>query len=305
MTDSSSSVVSFSEELFDLVAPTAELHRLANGCSWSEGPVYLASEDMVLWSDIPNNRIMQWGNGVSRVHAAEVEYTNGNVVSADGAIYSCSHGRRRIEKRSVAGSVTTVVDSFEGSRLNSLNDLVVKSDGSIWFTDPPYGIASDEEGHKATSELGTNYVFRYDPVAQSLTTVTDVLEEPNGLAFSPDESTLYVSDTSAALREDGSGNHHIMQFDVVDGMALENARLFTEVTPGLPDGFRVAKTGHVFTSSATGIQIFDVEARLLGRINVPEITSNCVFGGTDGQTLFITASTSLYSIETKVTGATR
>ena len=171
---------------------------------------------MVLCSDIPNNRIMGWSAaGGFSAYRTGVEFTNGHTLDLEGRLVSCSHGNRRIERTEHDGSIVTVVDRYQGRRLNSPNDLVVKSDGTIWFSDPPYGIASDWEGHKADREMRHCYVFRFDPADGSLVAVTDVIEEPNGLAFSPDESLLYVSDTSAAFREDGTGNHHIMCFDVI------------------------------------------------------------------------------------------
>jgi gluconolactonase len=234
-----------------------------------------------------------------------VEFTNGHTLDRDGSVVSCSHGNRRIERRTPDGVVTPLVDRYRNRRLNSPNDVVIKSDGTIWFTDPPYGIASDHEGHAATSEQDANHVFRFDPATGELTAVTAEVEEPNGLAFSVDESILYVSDTSAALRDDGSGNHQIVSFDVVDGRTLSPRGVFAVVEPGLPDGFRVAETGHLVTSSASGLQIFTGDGRAIGRIDLPEKTSNCVFGGPDGRTLFVTASTSLYRIPMRVGGAVR
>lgn len=291
-------------EMNSVVDPAESLEYLAGGCKWSEGPVYLPSIDGVLWSDIPNNRIMLWSESRGQsVYDTDVEFTNGHTLDQSGAIISCSHGNRRIERRHLDGTVEPLVDSFDDKHLNSPNDVVVKSDGTIWFTDPPYGIASDLEGHKAASEIGVNYVFRFDPRASVLSPVTDFVEEPNGLAFSPDESVLYVSDTSAALRTDGSGNHQIVAFDVGPGSQLSNPRVFAVVEPGLPDGFRVTSTGHLVTSCESGIQIFAPDGRKLGLIGVPEKTSNCAFGGPDGTTLFITASSSLYRIKMRVTGA--
>jgi gluconolactonase len=184
--------------------------------------------------------------------------------------------------------------------LNSPNDLVVKSDGSIWFTDPPYGILSDREGYKAESELGDNYVFRLDPATGDLTIVTDEIEEPNGLAFSPDESLLYIADTSAALRE--LGNHHIMQFDVIDGRTLCNGRLFAEINPGLADGFRLDISGNIFTSALDGVHVYTPDGARIGKIPVPEKVANVTFGGPDKNRLFITASTSLYAVTLNTRG---
>ena len=249
---------------------------------------------------------MRWSaaDGFSE-YRTDVEYTNGHMLDLEGRLVSCSHGNRRIERTERNGSIVTIVDRYQGRRLNSPNDLVVKSDGTIWFSDPPYGSSATEKDHTADGEINDCYVFRFDPFDGSLVAVTDVVEEPNGLAFSPDESLLYVSDTSAAFTDDGSGNHHIMVFDVVGGHALDNPRLFAEVSPGLSDGFRVTTEGQVLTSATDGIQIYSPDAVLLGKILVPERVSNCAFGGPTGRRLFITASSSLYAIDVKLGCAER
>jgi gluconolactonase len=300
------SLVALTEEFWDVVAPDASVEKLGGQCQWSEGPVWVPSLEAVLWSDIPNDRIMAWSQdrGVWE-WATSVEFTNGHTLDRDGTIVSCSHGHRRIERRSLDGAVTPLVDRYQDGRLNSPNDVVVKSDGTIWFSDPPYGIASDHEGHAAESEQDANHVFRFDPSTGELAAVTSMVEEPNGLAFSVDESTLYVSDTSAALRDDGTGNHQIVAFDVIDGSTLSFREVFAVVEPGLPDGFRVTETDHVVTSSASGLQVFTAQGEAIGRIDLPEKTSNCVFGGPDGRTLFVTASSSLYRVPMKVRGAVR
>jgi len=287
-----------------LIDPAARIERLGGDCVWSEGPAWLPSEGSVIWSDIPNNRIMRWTEDAGvEVDRTDVEFTNGRTLDLMGRLVVCSHGHRRIERLEADGTVTALVSHYEGLRLNSPNDVVVKSDGSIWFTDPPYGILSNREGHAAEPELPGCYVFRLDPESGALTIVTDLLVHPNGLAFSVDESTLYVSDTSGG--GDPAGNHHIMAFDVADGSTLRNPRVFAEITPGLADGFRVDRTGHVFTSAGDGIHVLSAEGRRVGRIPIPEVTSNCVFGGPDGSELFVTATTSLYRIRTKTMGAPR
>ena len=182
--------------------------------------------------------------------------------------------------------------------------MVVKSDGSIWFTDPPYGILSNHEGHQAESEQDANHVFRFDPASGALQAASAWVEEPNGLAFSPDETLLYVSDTSAALRRDGSGNHHIVVFDVVAGQRLENPRIFAVITPGLSDGFRLDVHGYVYTSSADSVQVYHPDGSRIARLPVPEKVGNLVFGGPQGNELFICASTSLYHITLNTRGAT-
>ena len=304
-----------SVEVFDpRFAPVAHLagtlECLCTGAIWSEGPVWMAQTQQLLWSDIPNNRMLSWHaqRGLS-VWRESVEYTNGHVLEADGALLHCSHGQRAITRTrfDAQGQVMgdqVVVSHYQGRRLNSPNDVVVKRDGTIWFTDPPYGILSDHEGHKAESELGDCYVFRFDPRSGSLRVVSDWVEEPNGLAFSPDESVLYVSDTSAALRTDGGGHHHIVAFDVVDGQDLANPRVFAVVSPGLSDGFRLDEHGFVYTSSLDSVQVFHPDGTRIGCIAVPEKVGNLVFGGPSGNELFICASTSLYRVRLNTRGAT-
>jgi gluconolactonase len=280
------------------------LTRLCTGAIWSEGPVWLQEDESLLWSDIPNNRILRWNrtDGMS-VWREKAEFTNGHAREADGSLLHCSHGQRgiirtRFRKGGLAqASDEVVVDRYQGRRLNSPNDVVVKRDGSIWFTDPQYGILSNREGYEATSELGKNYVFRFDPSDQSLDVVTDYLSEPNGLAFSPDESILYVSDTSAATKGFSKGNHHIMSFDIISGRTLMNPKIFAVIEPGLADGFRVTNNGWLYTSSEDSVQVFHPDGTLLAKIPVPEKVGNLTFGGKNGNELYICASTSLYMLE--------
>lgn len=311
-----------------VAAGAGALERLAGGAVWSEGPVWLAETGEVLWSDIPNNRMLAWHpQRGQRVWRQACEFTNGHVrewvigepgqgTRPLGPLLHCSHGQRAIVRTRLDaqgrphGDDEIVVDRYQGRRLNSPNDVVVKRDGTIWFTDPPYGILSDREGHQADSELGDCHVFRFDPAAAAadgaaaLRIVSSFVEEPNGLAFSPDERVLYVSDTSAALRSDGSGHHHIVAFDVLGGQTLANPRVFAVVNPGLPDGFRVDVNGFVYTSSEDSVQVYHPDGRRIGRIAVPEKVGNLVFGGAAGNELFICASTSLYRIVLDTRGVT-
>jgi gluconolactonase len=195
-----------------------------------------------------------------------------------------------------------LVTHYQGRRLNSPNDVVVKRDGTIWFTDPPYGIVSNHEGHQAESELGDNYVFRLDPSSGALDVVSTFVEEPNGLAFSPDESVLYVSDTSAALRTDGGGHHHIVAFDVIAGRTLANPRIFAVVSPGLSDGFRIDTRGWLYTSSTDSVQVYHPDGARLAAIPVPEKVGNLTFGGAQRDELYICATTSLYRIRLNARG---
>ena len=301
----------FDPRIAQVARGAGKLERLCTGAVWSEGPVWMAEDQSLLWSDIPNNRMLRWhaSTGMT-VWRDAVEYTNGHTREHDGALLHCSHGQRAVVRtRFAAGLVPLpdeiVVDRFEGRRLNSPNDIVVKSDGTLWFTDPPYGIVSDYEGHKAESELGCNHVFRFDPRSGELRSVSASMEDPNGLAFSLDESLLYVSDTSAARRQDGGGNHHIVAFDVVGGEALANPRVFAVVNPGLADGFRLDRHGFIYTSSADSVQVYHPDGTRLARIAVPEKVGNLTFGGAQGDELYICASSSLYRIRLNTRGVQR
>ncbi len=303
------SAVEVLDPRFAAVADGAgELQHLCSGAVWSEGPVWMREDDSVLWSDIPNNRMLRWhaSTGMT-VWRDQAEFTNGHTREADGSLLHCSHGLRAIvrtrfgpEMQPLADEI--VVDRHQGRRLNSPNDVVVKSDGTIWFTDPPYGIVSDVEGHRADSELGRHQVFRFDPTSGSLRMVTDWLEDPNGLAFSPDESLLYVSDTSAARLDSRRGHHHIVAFDVVAGGDLANPRVFAVVDPGLPDGFRLDHHGFVYTSSLDAVQVYHPDGTRIGRIPVPEKIGNLTFGGSDRDRLYICASSSLYRLRLNTRG---
>lgn len=294
----------FDKRLEAVLLPETKAVKLISGAKWSEGPLWIEEYDCVIWSDIPNNRVLRWSekDGLTE-WKSPANFTNGRFRDLGGNVIHCSHGGRCIQKSDIDGNnFETLVDSYQGRRLNSPNDVVVKSDGTIWFTDPPYGILSNEEGFKADSELGGNYVFRFDPSTGALNIVSDLIEEPNGLAFSSDEKILYVSDTSAALRTDGSGNHHIMAFDVVDNATLVNPRLFAEVSPGLSDGFRLDENDWVYTSSDDSIQIIHSDGTLLGKVYVPEKVGNCCFGGSNRNILYVAGSTSLYKIEFNTRG---
>jgi gluconolactonase len=287
-----------------LIAPGAALEKIASGCIWAEGPAWVPSDQSVRWSDIPNDRIMQFypDSKTVSVYRTDVGFTNGRTTDARGAVVQCSHGARALELDD-GHAVRTIVDTWAGRRFNSPNDVVVHSDGSIWFTDPPYGIQVEGEGCAGEREYGDNFVFRIDPEDTSVTVVVTDVEEPNGLAFAPDESTLYVSDTSAARATDGTGNRHIRAYDILDGRTCKNGRTILSLESGLPDGFRVDKDGRIWTSSDLGVQIFTSGGEHLGTIEVPEIVSNLCFGGDDGSDLYITATTSLYRIRTRTTDA--
>ena len=280
-----------------MINDNSQLMILYSGAEWSEGPVFIKNRNMVVWSDIPNDRMLSWTPKAGvEIFRSPSGYSNGNFLDLQGQLLTCEHGNRRISRTNKNGEVVTIVDNFNGKKLNSPNDLVVKSDGSIWFTDPPYGILSDKEGHKSDSELEGNFVFRYDPIVDKLTLISDDFDKPNGIAFSPDEKFLYIADSGDPK--------NIRVFNVSeDGESINKGRVFAEISPGVPDGFRVDTDGYVFTSASDGIQVFTPSGVMLGKILVPERTANCAFGGKNRETLFITASTSLYSIAMNAKGA--
>jgi gluconolactonase len=293
------------DERFRFMVPgNAWLEKLHGGMRWAEGPVYFADGDYLVWSDIPNNRMLQYVPGVGvRTFRSPAGHSNGNTRDLEGRLVTCEHGGRRVSRTERDGTVITLVDSYEGKRLNSPNDVVVKSDGTIWFTDPPYGILSDYEGHKAESEIGACYVYRFDPKSGKLTVVADDFDKPNGIAFSPDESILYVADTGGS--HDPNGPHHIRALDVVGGKKLGRSRVFAEINPGLADGFRLDTQGNVWTSAGDGVHVYSPQAELLGKIKVPEVVANVCFGGPNRNYLYIAATTSLYGIYVAVNGQQR
>lgn len=299
-----------------LLEQDAVLQRVGTGAVWAEGPVWLPERRSVRFSDIPNNRILEFSEetGDLTVFGDDVEFTNGRTLDLDGYVVECSHGRRAVQRdvgvRPGDGPLPqTLVDRFGDVRLNSPNDVVVKSDGTIWFSDPSYGILRPEEGHAGEEEYGDRYVFRFDPLDGSVVPVVMDVESPNGLAFSPDEKTLYVADSSAhpasgEVEPDRPVGHAIHAYDVSGGRHAKNGRIFTEVSPGLPDGIRVDEHGNVWSSSLDAVQVFAPSGERILRIAVPERIGNLCFGGDDGRSLYIAASSSLYRIRTTTRDAT-
>ncbi|BBK43304.1 gluconolactonase [Allostella vacuolata] len=277
------------------VVANARIERLHTGMRWAEGPVWFADGQYLLWSDIPNNCILRWVEGApATVFRYPAMNANGNTRDRQGRLVTCESGGRRVTRTEHDGTITVLVDRHLGRRLNSPNDVVVKSDDTVWFTDPDYGILSDYTGDKAESEIGANNVFRYDPHRGDLTVATDSLGKPNGLAFSPDESILYVADSSASHDPDGA--HHILAFDVGAGGLLTGRRVFAAVSPGIPDGLRVDTTGHVWTSAGDGVHCIAPDGVLIGKIRFPEVVTNLAFGGPKRNRLFVTAASSLYAV---------
>ncbi len=289
--------------LSDLLPHGTDLDKVFTGAIWSEGPCWIPSRKSLRWSDIPNNRILEYfpETRETKTYRSDVEFTNGRTLDLDGTVLQCSHGLRHIERDS-DGVVTTVIGKYDGVRFNSPNDVVVSRDGVIWFTDPPYGIIVEIEGHPGVKEYEDCFVFAFDPKTQKLRPVVTDVEEPNGLAFSPDESILYVADTSVLFK--ATGNHHIRAYDMQDGRA-KNGRTLIVIKEGVIDGFRVDKEGNLWCSSEIGVQIFTPAGVHIGTIPTPEKVGNLAFGGDDGTDLFIAANTSLYHVKTSTQDAAK
>jgi gluconolactonase len=273
--------------------PTVE--RLYGGCRWAEGPVYVPAGRYLVWSDIPNDRMLRWDEttGVVGVFRQPADYSNGNTLDPQGRLVSCEHGGRRVSRTEHDGSIGTIADRIDGKRLNSPNDVVVRSDGSIWFTDPSYGIDSDHEGHRAESEIGSCDVYRVEAAGGEIRVVADDFARPNGLAFSLDETALYVTDSEVA---------HMRVLVVTADGGLTESRVFADCSAGVFDGVRLDTEGRIWAAAGDGIHCFDPDGTLLGKLRLPEPAANLVFGGLKRNRLFVTASTSLYSVMLTVTG---
>jgi gluconolactonase len=268
----------------------APVKKLATGFDWAEGPVWFGDANCLLFSDIPNNRILRWSPDGLTTYRQPSNYANGHTRDRQGRLISCEHGLRRVTRTEWDGGVTVIADSHAGKRLNSPNDVIVGSDGAIWFTDPHYGIGTDYEGFRSDQEQPC-HVYRVDPSGKIEAVVTD-MSCPNGLAFSPDEKRLYVADTGRMFSSDAQ---HIRVFDMVDGRP-KNSRVFHNIAHGCADGIRVDTDGNLWSSAGDGVHCLSPEGDLMGKILIPEIVSNICFGGRAKHQLFITATTSLYSV---------
>src|SRR5262245_31908167 len=282
---------------------SAQVDKLFTGCRWAEGPAYFSAGRYLVWSDIPNNRMLRYDetNGQVGVFRQPCNNSNGNTVDREGRLVTCEHSGRRVSRTEHDGSITTIADNWRGKRLNSPNDVVVKSDGSIWFTDPPYGIETDYEGDKAESEIGAANVYRADPATGEVEAVITDMVRPNGLAFSLDESQLYVADTGRTHGPDKPA--HMRVFDVGADGAVSGGRVFADCSAGLFDGFRLDDRGRIWTSAEDGIHCYHQDGTLIGKVRVPEVVANCVFGGPKRNVLYICGTTSLYSVRLMVNGA--
>ena len=282
----------------------ARVERLWSGARWSEGPAWFAAGRYLVWSDIPNNRIMRFdeSDGSVSVFRQPSNNANGNTVDNEGRLVSCEHLARRVTRTEHDGSITVIADRFEGKCLNSPNDVVVKSDGTIWFTDPTYGIMTDYEGDRAEPELDGCHVYRVDPRSGAIRQLTEDFVKPNGLAFSPDERFLYIADTGVTHKAGGPA--HIRRFEVGNDGRLSGGEVFAECTAGVFDGFRLDAEGRIWSSAADGVHCIDPDGTVIGRIRIPEMVANVTFGGAKRNRLFICGTTSLYSIMLAVNGCT-
>ena len=278
----------------------SRLEVLYDGCRWAEGPLYLPAWRQLIWSDIPNDRILRWDEATATVGVfrSPAGHSNGNTVDRRGRLVTCEQGNRRVTRTEADGSLTVLADRYAGKRLNSPNDSVVRSDGTIWFSDPDFGIISDYEGHRAKSEIGACNVYRIDPASGEVHLAADGFDGPNGVVLSPDESRLFVSDSRAA---------RIHVFGIRDDGTLSGGRVFAEGRGDVRfDNIRFDDEGRLWAAALDdGVHCYDPDGTLIGRLRVPEPVSNVTFGGPRNNRLFITATTSLYSLVMSVTGAPR
>jgi gluconolactonase len=287
----------------DCIIGHAKIERLWSGGRWVEGPAYFPAGRYLIWSDIPNNRVMRWDetDGSVSVFRDPSNNSNGHTVDQQGRLISCEHLSRRVIRTEFDGTLKVIADRYRGDRLNSPNDVVVKSDGSVWFTDPSYGIIMDYEGARAESEIGACNVYRWDPESQEIESMATDYVKPNGLAFSPDETALFITDTGGTHEADGP--RHMRRHSIgADGKTLCAGEVFATSTAGFFDGFRIDTGNRIWTSAMDGIHCYDSAGTLIGKILIPEIVSNVCFGGLKGNRLFITATTSLYAIYLNVNG---
>ena len=278
------------------IIPVSRLEVLHRGLRWGEGPVYFADGRYLLFSDIPNDRMLKWDeeSGSVTQFRSPSNFSNGNTRDRQGRLLTCEHGERRVTRTEPDGRIIVLADRFEGKRLNSPNDVVVKSDGTIWFTDPLYGILTDYEGNKGPSEIGACHVYRLDPADGSLRIVADDFDKPNGLAFSSDEKTLFIADSG---RSHGAAMpHHIRAFAVREDGRLDGGQVFAVIDPGIPDGFRLDEDGNLWVAAGDGVHCYAPDGTLLGKILIDEPVANLCFGGPRRNRLFITAASTLYAV---------
>ena len=279
----------------------AAVERLWTGARWAEGPVWFGDLRCLLFSDIPNNRIMRWceDTGAVSVYRSPSNFANGHTRDRQGRLVSCEHGERRVTRTELDGTLTVLIDRFDGKRLNAPNDVVVHPDGHIWFTDPGYGILTDYEGTRSPFELPTR-VYRLDPSTGSAEVMIEDLTRPNGLCFSPELDKLYVVDTG--YTDDPAHHRNILVYDVIGGSRLANGRPFCDMSPGASDGIRCDVDGNLWAASgfggegSNGVWVFAPDGTRIGRIHLPEVCANLCFGGVKRNRLFMAGSQSLYAV---------
>ncbi|MGZ5912615.1 MAG: SMP-30/gluconolactonase/LRE family protein [Reyranella sp.] len=286
-----------------LAFPNVHVEKLHTGCRWAEGPAWFAAGRYLVWSDIPNDRMLRWDetDGSVSLFRQPSMNSNGNSVDLEGRLVTCEHRGRCVSRTEHDGSRSVLASHFEGKRFNSPNDVVVKSDGSIWFTDPSYGIDSDYEGDASANEIGAQRVYRIDASGGAIAVVASDFVQPNGLAFSPDESLLYIVDTGATHQIDGP--HHVRRFRVGANGALAGGEVFATCPVGLYDGLRVDVHGNLWLSAGDGVHCHAPDGDLLGKVLVPEAVANLCFGGPKRNRMFICGTTSLYSVYLNTRGA--
>ena len=285
--------------LIDLAAP---LTKHWTGAEFGDGPAYFPAGRFLIWADIPNDRLLRYDECSEQVAVFRHPsgFACGNTVDRQGRLVTCEHRNRRVSRTEHDGGVTVIADRYDGKLLNSPNDVVVHSDGAIWFTDPTYGIDDEKWGLRAPSEIGAQYVYRVDARSGQIAVAADDFIQPNGLAFSPDERKLYIADTGRTHAEDGP--FHMRVFDVSDDGQLSGGRIFAECDPGAFDGFRVDERGNVWTSAGGRVNCYRPDGALIGRIKAPEGVANVAFGGPDRSRLYVAATTSLYSVDLRTRG---
>jgi gluconolactonase len=269
-----------------LVAPDAKIEKLAGDLKFTEGPVWIAEKKTLIFSDIPAAKLMQWSADKGLSEFRPSENSNGNTLDNEGRLVTCQHSGRNVVRTEKDGKITVLVDKHDGKKLNSPNDVAVKSDGTLWFTDPPYGVPRDQQ-----KEQEGNWVYRFDPDSKKISIVSKDFDMPNGIAFSPDEKRIYIADSGKGQR--------VGAFDVKSDGTLSAAVFWTE---GGSDGLRVDEKGNIYTTAGDGVRIYSPEGKRLATITFPKVPANCAFGGDDFKTLFVTARTGLYSVKLKVAG---